>query len=225
MTARRGTTVWCPLCDGRWDRFKDDWNRPAALCWRCGSHERHRAQWLILQQEGLLAGPTALLHFAPEFCLRSLLRRAACAHPGFEYLTADLDPAGVDLQVDLSRPDQRVGTFDAVLCSHVLEHVPDDAIAMAALRQMTAPGGWCVVMVPLDLEREQTYEDPSLTTSEQRLAAFGQRDHVRQYAGDIEHRLAAAGFDVEVIRPGDALPGGTVRAAGLLASDWVFVCR
>ncbi len=61
----------CPVCGGRFDRFKDDWNRANALCWRCGSHERHRAQWLLLQRRPeLLAGARSLLHFAPEWALR-----------------------------------------------------------------------------------------------------------------------------------------------------------
>src|SRR5687767_4237778 len=32
----RGDAVHCPVCDRGWDSFKDDWNRPDALCWRCG---------------------------------------------------------------------------------------------------------------------------------------------------------------------------------------------
>jgi len=185
-----------------------------------------------LQRENrrFLGMADALLHFAPEFCLRPLLERAASGAapgggPGFRYVTGDLDPTGVDLRLDLSGLQLETGSFDAVLCSHVLEHVPDDAVAMAELRRITAPGGWCLVMVPLDLGRQETYEDASLTTHAQRLAAFGQHDHVRQYAPDIEHRLAAAGFDVEVIRPVGDLPSDAVRSAGLLASDWVFLCR
>ena len=39
----------CPICGHNFDRFRDDWNRPNAICWRCGSHERHRALWLYLK--------------------------------------------------------------------------------------------------------------------------------------------------------------------------------
>ena len=71
----------------------------------------------------------------------------------------------------LSRPLRRPdGSFDGVLCSHVLEHVEDDAAAMSELRRVTAPGGWCLVMVPIDPGREETYADPAIATPEERAA-------------------------------------------------------
>ena len=86
-----------------------------------------------------------------------------------------------------------------MLCSHVLEHVPDDAAAMRELRRITAPQGFCLVMVPLALDRQSTYEDPAITAPEDREREFLQFDHVRLYAPDIADRLRAAGFDVETI--------------------------
>ena len=142
---------------------------------------------------------------------------------GIRYLTADLDPTGVDLQLDLmdlALPDD---AFDAVVCSHVLEHVPDDAAAMRELRRVTRPGGWCLVMVPLDVTRAETYEDPSVVTPEARRREFLQDDHVRLYAPDIVDRLATAGFAVETVRPQD-LGADAIRRAGLLPADWVFLC-
>jgi SAM-dependent methyltransferase len=219
---RRGDAVRCPICERGWDRFKDDWNRPDALCWRCGSHERHRAQWLLFERRPhLLAGAGRLLHFAPEWCLRRRLSR----HGGFEYVTADLDPAGVDLRLDVTRLDLPDGAFDAVVCSHVLEHVPDDAAAMRELRRVTRPGGWCLVLVPLDVERATTYEDPAVTNPEDRLREFRQPDHVRLYAPDVEQRLRAAGFAVEAIRPAAEFGEEAARRARLLPSDWLFLCR
>ena len=53
IVRHRGRAVVCPLCRGRFDRFKAAWNRPDALCWRCGAHERHRAQWaaVVLREQ------------------------------------------------------------------------------------------------------------------------------------------------------------------------------
>jgi hypothetical protein len=224
MVRHRGGAVACPVCRGRFDRFKDAWNRPDALCWRCGAHERHRAQWLLFHQRPQLLGEArSLLHFAPEWCLRRRLEPMA-AERGLRYVTGDLDPAGVDLRLDLMGLDLPDDAFDAVICSHVLEHVPDDAVAMRELRRVTAPGGWCLVMIPLDVTRRETYEDPSIVTPQDRIEAFWQDDHVRLYAPDVAERLATAGFGVETIRPAD-LGGEAARRARLLPSDWIFLCR
>ena len=222
-TARhRGNAVRCPLCANGFDRFKDDWNRRNALCWRCGSHERHRAQWLLLERRPeLLRGARSLLHFSPEWCLRRRLAAVA----GLRYVTTDLDPAqDVDLRLDVVALDLPDGAFDAVICSHVLEHVPDDAAAMRELLRITAPGGWCLVMVPIDLARERTYEDASITHPRERERAFLQHDHVRLYAPDIAERLRAAGFAVEVIDMVAEL-GEDAGRYRLNASDLVFLCR
>jgi SAM-dependent methyltransferase len=222
MVRHRGDNVLCPICGHRFDRFKDDWNRPDALCWRCGSHERHRAQWLVLTgPRGLLRGARSLLHFAPEWALRQRLERV----DGLRYVTADLDGSGVDLSLDLTALDLPDASFDAVLCSHVLEHVEDDAAAMRELARVTAPGGWCLVMVPLDLHRETTYEDPAITTPEQRLEHYLQRDHVRLYAPDIGDRLAAARFEVERIRPEAELGAEIVRRCRVTEADEIWLCR
>ena len=223
-TARhRGSAVQCPLCDNAFDRFKDDWNRPDALCWRCGAHERHRAQWLLFERRPELLGQArSLLHFSPEWCLR----RRLVQRPGLRYVTTDLDPAQeADLRLDVTALDLPDGAFDAILCSHVLEHVPDDRAAMAELRRVTAPGGFTLVMVPLALDRTATYEDPAITAPADRERAFLQSDHVRLYAPDIADRLGAAGFAVEVADLHREL--GPARAArhGLLASDLLFLCR
>src|ERR1700742_3158709 len=204
----RGTAVRCPICGHGYDRFRDDWNRGNALCWRCGSHERHRALWLLLERRPeLLHSAGALLHFAPEWCLEHRLRRI----PGIRYVTTDLDPGKGELQLDITHLGLDDGAFDAVICSHVLEHVKDDAAAIRELHRVVVAGGWVIVMVPLDLTRTTTYEDPAVRTPAERERAFWQHDHVRLYAPDIAERLRAAGFTVAVERV--AAEVGPERAA------------
>jgi SAM-dependent methyltransferase len=221
MLRHRGDRVLCPVCGRRFARFRDDWNRPNALCWRCGSHERHRAQWLLLERRPTLLGSArSLLHFAPEWSLRRRLSRI----DGLRYVTADLTQPDVDLRLDLTALDLSDGSFDAVICSHVLEHIPDDRAAMRELHRVTAPGGWCLVMVPLDLSRERTYEDPSIISPAARERAFWQHDHVRLYAPDINDRLRATGFDVERIRPVDEFGTQVVERCRLWEADEMWLC-
>jgi hypothetical protein len=81
------------------------------------------------------------------------------------------------------------------------------------------------VLVPLDLGREMTYEDATVTTPEARLEAFWQPDHVRLYGRDVAQRLAGAGFEVETVKPEEAFSPETIGRARLNPSDWMLICR
>ena len=154
----RGDAVQCPCCGRSGAASRPPGTAPDAICPGCGSHERHRALWLYLGERTPLGDePMSLLHFAPEYALRGRME----ALPALRYVTADLDPEGVDVQLDITAMPFEDGAFDAILCSHVLEHVPDDRAAMSELHRVLRPGGWALVLVPLDLSRETTYEDPA----------------------------------------------------------------
>ena len=221
LQRERGDTVECPVCGRCFRRFKPDWNRADAVCWRCGAHERHRAVALLWRERPeLLRDAGSLLHFAPEWCFRFTPRP-----PGQRYVTTDLDPAKGDLPLDIRALDLPDHAFDAIICSHVLEHVDDDRAALAELRRVVAPGGWVQLMVPQDLDRAETYEDPSITDPDARRAAFWQDDHVRLYGRDFADRIRAAGFDVEVIVMAEVVGADAARRHGLLAVDLIHLCR
>ena len=220
MLRHRGDVVQCPICEHSFDAFKDASNRPNAVCWRCGAQERHRAQWLLFRQRPeLLSNARSLLHFAPEWSLHSKL----AALPGLRYVTADLQDPATDLRLDLQATGLPDASYDGVICSHVLEHVPDDHAAMYELRRITRR--WCLVMVPLDLHREHTYEDPEVTTPAQRERAYWQHDHVRLYAPDIEQRLRKVSFQVQRIEPAIEFGAPTMARCRLEPSDWIWLCR
>jgi SAM-dependent methyltransferase len=221
MLRHRGDAVACPLCGHAFDRFKDDWNRQNAICWRCGAHERQRALWLYLERHPkLLSRAGELLHFAPEWCLERRLR----AVPGLRYQTADLDPRLGELQLDITDIALPDGSVGAILCSHVLEHIEDDRAAIAELARVLKPGGWLLVMVPLDVEREETWEDPTIVEPAERERAFWQYDHVRLYAPDLAERLRAPGLEVERVRWTRELGAALAARHRLLDADDVFHC-
>jgi SAM-dependent methyltransferase len=218
----RGDRVQCPLCGRRFRHFMSAWNRPGAICWRCGAHERHRALWLHLERDpGLLAGVRSMLHVSPEWCLEHKLRERV----GAGYVTSALEPGAADLALDLRAAAAPDASFDAILCSHVLEHIDDDAAAMRELHRMLRPGGWAIVMVPIDHGRARTLEDPAIRTPQERERAYLQDDHVRLYALDVVDRLSAAGFSVARVTPAvDCGPAAAARH-GLLDTDDVLICR
>ncbi len=190
---------FCPVCERRCWRFRRAGvaRRPDAACPWCGARERTRLLWLYLDSLRLPPG-TVVLHVAPEPAVKRRLRQRL----GGGYITGDLRPGRADHVVDLQAMDAYPSaTFDVVIASHVLEHVPDDKAAMREIRRVLKPSGSAVLMVPT--HDGPTDEDPS-ASPEERTRRFGQADHVRMYgADDFHQRLESAGLAVFVVNAGD----------------------
>jgi Methyltransferase domain len=142
--------------------------------------------------------PRCFVEFAPIGALSQKLRRTLGS--SWEYRTADLFMPCVDDRVDLC--DMHAvyadASVDCFLCSHVLEHVPDDRQALHELFRILRPGGWGVLMVPIHLDLERTREDCSPLSEAERWKRFGQGDHMRIHAKrDFEARVEEAGFKLE----------------------------
>lgn len=198
----RGSGVVCPCCGGRFRRLVKYGGRRNARCPRCWSAERHRVLWLFLEREtDVLSAPLTVLHFAPESAIAARL----AAQPNLDYTSADLDPRAAMESMDITDIPRADATIDVVLVSHVLEHIPDDRKALRELHRILRPGGKAILQHPIDYDRDETYEDWTITTPEGRRRAFMQEDHVRIYGRDFGERLAGAGFEVRMRRYQDEL--------------------
>lgn len=192
----------CPLCGCRRRKFLPYGYvspRENALCPNCLALERHRLLWLWLIREsdigrGAMALPH-LLHIAPEVALMRKFRKMYASQPE-RYVTADLESPLADIHFDVQHIPLGDGEFDAVICNHILEHVEDDRLALRELYRILRPGGWGVILSPVELERETTFEDDTITDPKERTRIFGQYDHRRIYGRDYAKRLAEAGFEV-----------------------------
>jgi SAM-dependent methyltransferase len=213
----------CPVCERSYRKFLPHGVVPRldARCPGCGSLERHRLTWVHLRQKtNLFDGtPKRMLHVAPEAAFEARFR----ALVGDGYLTADLDASAADVQMDICDiryPDE---SFDIVYCSHVLEHVPDDRLAMREFRRVLKRDGWAVLDVPITATH--TIEDPSITDPEERTRRFGQPDHVRSYGPDYPDRLREVGFHVDVRNVSDVVAEADVGRFGLARlQPQVFHC-
>lgn len=214
-----GLRRFCPSCGSYVRRFLPfgEVPRPEARCPVCGALERHRAVSLFFRRHAALLHARRILHVAPEPQISRLLRQRDA-----DYLSIDLDDGSAMVRMDVTSLDLPDASFDAIYCSHVLEHVPRDRRALDEFRRVLRVGGWAVIQVPI--KGPVTFEPP-VDDPEERRRLFGQSDHVRVYGHDFEQRLRAAGFAVEVDRPAALLPVRDVRRLGLSRGDAIHLCR
>lgn len=110
------------------------------------------------------------------------------------------------------------GSFDLVVCFHVLEHVDDDVAAVREISRVLADDGTAVVVVPWNPDSAHTDEDLAASPDE-RLRRFGQIDHVRMYGRDAATRFEAGGVRVEELRWSASFGADEYQASALEGDD------
>jgi SAM-dependent methyltransferase len=206
-----GNGFYCQICGNNFKRFfpngKEDpeWEnavgiryRENAFCPKCKSLDRERLLYHFLENEILpsINKKIRLLHIAPELHIRKILRK----RHDIEYLSADIDPKLGQVKMDITAIGYPDNYFDAVICNHVLEHVSDDRKAIREIFRILGLGGWAIMQVPIDLKREDTFEDPNIKTLQDRRQFYGVQTHVRIYGLDYKNRLEECGFNVKQIK-------------------------
>lgn len=239
----RGNAYECPLCGSHLraflplpDHFKttlhiagmnfsesdfETLNVSAYQCPVCRCSDRDRLVTLYLlhircQQKTA----QRMLHFAPEPALSAYLRKQKAYH----YTTADLTMPHANLQLDITHMTQVADhSVDCFICSHVLEHIPDDRQALAELFRILRPAGWGVVMSPILPSLNGSYEDDRVTSEAGRLTHFGQADHVRVYGKtDFIARLRNTGFHVLELGAG-FFGAATFTSHGIAPSSVLYI--
>lgn len=213
QTYKIGSQRECPVCGFTGRKFVAAGTPPRkeARCPDCGAAERHRLLTYYIENEtDLVEGNQQVLYFAPTDRIARSLQEY-----GNRLITTDLSMADVNIYADITHLPFDDDTFDMVICSHVLEHIPDDSAAMSELYRILSDGGYALIMVPKDKGREQTYEDESVTSPEEREKEFGQHDHVRWYGKDFPERLSEAGFEVSTVTYAKNLRDDIVNKYGL----------
>lgn len=225
----------CNYCNKRFERFEpwpdiydfpsyifENYNKYTAICPSCGSMDRERLYKLYIEKEtNLQHSYSKVLHVAPETQLRKWLQ----SFKNITYVCGDLYPSD-DLMEKIDITDIKNysdESFDVIICSHVLEHIPDDLRAMSELYKVLKKGGWGIIQVPIALNLKETFEDPSITTPEERLRVFGQADHVRIYAKDYVDRLKSVGFKVKEFNYAQKYGLSEAQKYGLSDTDVLYV--
>jgi SAM-dependent methyltransferase len=242
-----GDAFQCPVCETGLRAFRPLWksywrdyarfspvhppnametfNLNSFTCPRCDAFDRDRLTTIYLQNVFRTFDPRRkyrLIEFAPGTALRKKLKR----YPFIAYSSADLSRRDVDQRIDLTAMDNvACASVDIILCSHVLEHIPEDRKAMQEIRRVLRPDGFAIILVPLVCGVDETHEDPSITSTALRWKYFGMGDHVRQYGKrDFIARLESAGLDVEQINI-EHFGADVFRRAGIAENSILYISR
>ncbi|MBP0447010.1 methyltransferase domain-containing protein [Roseomonas sp. SSH11] len=214
----------CPICGGT--EFSPFNGREMARCASCKAVERNRLLWMLLQKMGVLRTGMRVLHMAPETGIARQLWDLC----GDRYHPSDIEPERyrsrfvqlrpMDLCTDLQKLPSR--SFDLILHSHVLEHLPCDVEAvLGEMERILAPGGHHFFSVPIRGDATQEDLDERLTPDERRRL-FGQDDHMRIFgATDLVELLQRVWGDQNpVIEPLSLLTPEELASAGIPDVAW-----
>ena len=167
----------CPICCGTvfgpGPKGRKSPNGAMPRCVGCQSLERHRIFRIMFEK----LGPKNFaawksIQFSPD----------PTVDPDWfasHELSVYGEPGGLDIQA-INRPD---GTYDLVICSHVLEHVGDDRTALHELLRIVKPTGFLYLSIP-DPFREEVTRDWGFPKPEK-------HGHWRVYGADVVQRFAA----------------------------------
>ena len=206
----------CPICGWSgprfapayyFDRYQDD-----IRCWGCGSTDRCRMLALFVHDD---LGSFFAERRRRVLDIGPMLYSRAFFPDDVDYVSFDLRPGVATVQGDLCVAPFADQSFDAWLCFHVLDLIPDDRAAMRELFRILAPGG-----VGL-LDHVMNWSGP---TEEYAAPRKDDNDHIRRYGSDLPDRLRALGFDLTVVDTTEVFDEATRRRHGIQPRRFL-ICR
>jgi SAM-dependent methyltransferase len=151
-------------------------------CRGCGSLERHRVARRVIDD----------IRVPERFAQYRLIRFSS--DPILDdawFAQSELSVFGGVNSCDLHSIDRPSGIYDVILCSHVLEHVRDDAKAICELARILSSRGFLLIIVPGTGYGKETvdwgFPDPK------------RNFHYRGYGRNFDSRLAALVPDANVV--------------------------
>ena len=181
------------------------------VCPRCGSLDRQRHLWALLERDGALECRPALMEVGPSLTLMKRLESRT------RYVSVDLQaftPSVVPMNV--TRLEFPGGYFQVILCQDVVEHVRDDGAALAELYRVVHPGGHVYVTVPQKSDVAAPTDDYDTPDRHGHWHTYG--------TNAFRSRLESLGFGVHLVnlrddRPELALDANAIFVARKPESD------
>lgn len=141
-------------------------------CETCQSLERHRAirGFFATIYDGDMFKELNVLQFSKDAAVRPEW------FGSYEYSVYEGHNS-----LDLQNVDRDSGSYDLVICNHVMEHVPDDGAAMKEMARLIKPDGLVFLTIPDPARRTKT--------TEWGYPDMSRHGHFREYGSDIIERF------------------------------------
>lgn len=210
----RGNKYECNICEKKLNSFISIVSTNK-LCPRCGSINRTRRLWKVLNDE-FSDTPKKILDFSPS---RSFYRKLKKSNN--TYISSDLSGNFLsDVRYNIKNIDSNKDNFDLIICYHILEHIDNDTKAISELFRVIKKEGHCIIQTPF--KTGEIYENKSITTPKEREKHFGQSDHVRIYSVEgLKYRLENCGFIVDTKNYNE----NSRNINGFSTNETVLICK
>lgn len=182
----------CTVCDFT-GYFISAGKRQEIRCPNCSSKERDRILAMHLKKNNMSPLGKRVLHFSAERPFWRLWNSLP------DYVAGDIKKSKVsNTIVDITKIQFGDSSFDWIICNHVLEHVPQDMLAMQECRRVLKADEVAFFSVPLGDDLAVTWNPPPGTPKEEIQRICG-RTHVRLYGADFPDLLRSAGFTIQTV--------------------------
>lgn len=194
-----------------------------AKCPHCASKDRERLIYHFLNENNLVQNNTAfsLLHIAPEKNLGIEMKKK-----NIRYVSGDINNQKAELEVDIQNMPFKNEEFDAIICSHVMEHVKDDEKGLQEIYRILKNGAWAILQVPIAKNINETIENETITSPKEKEIYFGQHNHLRIYSEkSYIEKLKIAGFTVETHAYDKKKDALFVKKYCIQPKEKIYFCR
>lgn len=210
----------CNYCGCK--EFKAFHGREAVMCASCQSMERTRVLKLVMDKIVKPSPRWKVMHLAPELSMGRHLK----AITGKNYNAFDIDPPRYPKEFGVKKLDLVSGaeklpsrTYDLILHSHVMEHIPCNVTAVLFhLHRALKRTGYHVFSVPL---MWGCYEETLAPISaKEREDRFGQDDHTRRFGREDLHLTLGKLFRLPEIKLLDYANADELREWAIPEMAW-----
>jgi len=218
-----GKNKFCPCCGKFFRKFLPTGveYRSSAQCPGCGSLERHRLILIyLIRNTDFYIKKLKVLYVAPIKIMQNNFSKMS----NINIVSIDLDSPLAMIKMDITNLQFEDNSFDVVLCSHVLEHVKNDKLALTEFLRVLKPNGWAIFQAPIDYNLKKTFEDPSISSPELRRKFFGEENHLRIYGSDFKKRLESVGFKVRIDDFLIFFHDRFIKKLGLNVNEKIYYC-